>query len=69
MVFIIDCLYEQLEVLEIVPGIGKVVSKVLLAFLPEIGKVVWRQIASLVGVAPHPMGAEAASRKCHLKSL
>ncbi|WP_417905059.1 hypothetical protein [Candidatus Tisiphia endosymbiont of Micropterix aruncella] len=30
---------EQLEVLETVPGIGKVVSKVLLAFLPEIGKV------------------------------
>ncbi|WP_341754331.1 transposase [Candidatus Tisiphia endosymbiont of Dioctria rufipes] len=45
---------EQLEVLETVPGIGKVVSKVLLAFLPEIGKVDRRQIASLVGVAPHP---------------
>ncbi|WP_410520647.1 transposase [Candidatus Tisiphia endosymbiont of Dioctria rufipes] len=40
--------------METVPGIGKVVSKVLLAFLPEIGKVDQRQIASLVGVAPHP---------------
>jgi transposase len=45
---------ERLELLETVTGIGKVVSPVLLAYVPELGKIGRRQIASLVGVAPHP---------------
>ena len=35
-----------------VPGIGDVVSRTLIAELPELGKLSRRQIASLVGVAP-----------------
>lgn len=44
----------QLEILQTIPGIGKLISKALIAFLPELGKIDRRQIASLVGVAPHP---------------
>lgn len=44
----------QLKVLQTVPGIGKLTSTTLLAFLPELGKIDRRSIASLVGVAPHP---------------
>lgn len=38
--------------LQSVPGIGPVVSAVLLAELPELGKLSPKQIAALVGVAP-----------------
>ena len=38
--------------LQSVPGIGDVVSRTLIAELPELGKLSRRQIASLVGVAP-----------------
>ena len=34
------------------PGVGPVVSRTLIAELPEMGKLSRRQIASLVGVAP-----------------
>jgi transposase len=35
-----------------VPGIGPVISRTLLAELPELGKLNRKQIAALVGVAP-----------------
>lgn len=35
-------------------GVGPIVSTTLIAYLPELGKVDDKQIASLVGVAPHP---------------
>ena len=38
--------------LQWVPGIGDVVSRTLIAELPELGKLSRRQITSLVGVAP-----------------
>ena len=38
--------------LQSVPGIGDVVSRTLIAELPELGKLSRRQIASLGGVAP-----------------
>ena len=38
--------------LQSVPGIGDVVSRTLIAELPELGKLSRRQIASLVGAAP-----------------
>ncbi len=41
------------DLLESVPGVGPVASSVLLAQLPELGTLNRRQIASLVGVAPH----------------
>jgi transposase len=41
-------------ILQEIDGIGPTTSNSLLALLPELGNVNRRQIASLVGVAPHP---------------
>ncbi len=43
---------ERNEILQSVPGIGKVVAYSLMAELPELGKLNRKQIAALVGVAP-----------------
>lgn len=40
------------ELLQSVPGVGKIVSASLLAWLPELGQLSGKQIAALVGVAP-----------------
>jgi transposase len=40
------------EIMTSLPGVGKVVCRVLLAELPELGKLSRRQIASLAGLAP-----------------
>lgn len=40
------------DLLQSIPGVGKVLSVTLLAELPELGKLNRRQIAALVGVAP-----------------
>ena len=40
--------------LSAVPGVGPQLTYTLIAELPELGKLGRRQIASLVGVAPHP---------------
>ena len=40
------------ELLQSVPGVGRVVSFTLLAELPELGRLSRREIAKLVGVAP-----------------
>jgi len=42
----------QEDLLTSVPGIGPVVSRTLLAGLPELGRLNRKQIAALVGVAP-----------------
>jgi transposase len=42
----------QDNLLQSIPGVGKVLSATLLAELPELGKLNRRQIAALVGVAP-----------------
>jgi transposase len=42
----------QENLLRTVPGIGPVVSRTLLADLPELGRLNRKQIAALVGVAP-----------------
>jgi len=47
-------LAEQSRRLRAVPGIGAVISAVLIARLPELGQLNRRQIASLAGLAPHP---------------
>lgn len=41
------------DLLRSVPGIGPVVSRTLLGELPELGRLNRKQIAALVGVAPH----------------
>jgi transposase len=43
---------EKDNLLRSVPGVGPVVSRTLLAELPELGKLNRKQIAALVGVAP-----------------
>jgi transposase len=43
---------EKVKLLQTVPGIGPVVSKALVAELPELGLLAHKQIAALVGVAP-----------------
>ncbi len=40
------------DLLQSVPGVGRVVSLTLLAELPELGRLGHKQIAALVGVAP-----------------
>lgn len=45
---------EKQRILQEISGVGPVVSSALLALLPELGTVNRRQIASLVGLAPHP---------------
>ena len=41
------------DLLRSVPGIGPVVSRTLIGELPELGHLTRKQIAALVGVAPH----------------
>lgn len=43
---------EKEELLRSVPGVGKVLSVTLLAYLPELGAMQRQQVAALVGVAP-----------------
>jgi transposase len=42
----------QDDLLQSVPGVGRVVSLTLLAELPELGRLSHKEIAALVGVAP-----------------
>lgn len=41
------------DLLRSVPGVGPIVSRTLLGSLPELGQLNRKQIAALVGVAPH----------------
>jgi transposase len=41
------------NLLQSIPGVGKVLSSTILAELPELGKLNRKQIAALVGVAPY----------------
>lgn len=49
-----DDLSEKDQLLQSVPGVGKVLSSTLLSDLPELGKLTNQEISSLVGVAPFP---------------
>jgi len=46
-------LAEKMELLMSVPCVGKVVAQTLVSQLPELGQLNRKEIASLVGVAPH----------------
>jgi transposase len=43
---------EQDDLLQSVPGVGPVLSRTLLAALPELGRLSRREVAKLVGIAP-----------------
>jgi transposase len=47
-------LIEKRKILQTIPGIGEITSLQLVTLLPELGLLDRRQIASLVGLAPHP---------------
>jgi transposase len=55
---------QRAQLLRSVPGVGPVVSRTLLAELPELGRLNRKQIAALVGVAPfnHDSGASRGNR-------
>lgn len=54
------------ELLQSVPGVGPQTARTLIAELPELGRCDRRQIAKLVGVAPHPRdsGTYRGARHC-----
>ena len=56
----------QDELVQSVPGVGPVTSAVLVAELPELGKLTRKQIAALAGVAPlcHDSGTLKGKRSC-----
>jgi transposase len=45
---------ERQQVLQQIDGIGEIISMSLIALLPELGRLNRREIANLVGLAPHP---------------
>lgn len=49
-----------------IKGIGTITTATLMSMLPELGKLSHKQIASLVGVAPHPKesGAQRWKSRC-----
>ncbi|MGC4043781.1 MAG: IS110 family transposase [Armatimonas sp.] len=60
-----ECWKSLMSQLISVPGIGKVVASTLLAYLPELGKLSGKEIASLVGVAPFARDSGALrGRRC-----
>lgn len=60
-------LTEKKEILKTVPGIGEVLSSMLVVLLPELGQLNRRQIASLAGLAPHPR--ESGTKQGYRRTL
>lgn len=54
------------RLLRTVPGVGRIVSLVLLAYLPELGELDRKQIAALAGLAPvaNESGTRSGTRTC-----
>lgn len=59
-----DIWRERDDLLKSVKGVGNVVSRTLLGYLPELGRLNRRQIAALVGLAPfnHDSGKRSGQR-------
>ena len=57
---------EKDDLLGLIPGVGEQLSLSLLAYLPELGTLNRKQIAALVGVAPHQPGQRnhAGASRC-----
>ena len=57
---------DKVELLDSVPGIGRVTAITLMTLLPELGRLNRKQIAALVGVAPlsHDSGQHRGKRSC-----
>jgi transposase len=59
-------LRRQQELLESIPGIGKLSAMLILAELPEITFLPPKKLASLVGVAPHPLHSGTKTTKARI---
>jgi transposase len=55
------------QLLRSVPGIGKVVSRTLIAELPELGKLSDKQITALVGLAPYANDSGGRRGQRHIR--
>lgn len=55
------------NILQSVKGVGQTTTATLLAMLPELGTISHKQLASLVGVAPHPKESGNAKFKSYCK--
>lgn len=55
------------QLLQSVPGIGEVTSRTLLSHLPELGALSEKEIAALVGVAPHSCDSGKRKGQAHIR--
>lgn len=62
-----DALKQTHEALTKVTGVGEVTAAILVAELPELGKIDRQKIASLVGVAPHNHDSGAMRGQRHIR--
>jgi transposase len=51
------------QALRAIPGIGPVLARSLIAFIPELGNLSAKAVASLAGLAPHPRESGETSRR------
>jgi len=59
-------LMRQRELLESIPGVGKLSAMLILAELPEVAFLPPKKLASLVGVAPHPLHSGTKTTKARI---
>ncbi len=52
--------------LRAIPGIGPVFARSLIAFIPELGDLSAKAVASLAGLAPHPRESGETARRRHI---
>jgi transposase len=57
---------EKEDLLASVPGVGPVISRTLIAELPELGRLTRRQIAALAGLAPFTRQSGRWRGKCFI---
>lgn len=55
------------QLLQSVPGVGGITSRTLLACLPELGMLSDKEIAALVGVAPHASQSGTRNGPAHIR--
>ncbi|MCX8508709.1 MAG: IS110 family transposase [Rhodobacteraceae bacterium] len=58
---------DKMNILTSIPGIGKLTASVILAFLPEIGGLDRKNVASLAGVAPMTRASGQSVGKAYIK--
>lgn len=54
------------QALRAIPGIGPVFARSLIAFIPELGDLSAKAVASLAGLAPHPRQSGETSKRRHM---